>query len=177
MARLREIRTERLRLIALSPLDAAEVTALISDWDVIRMLARAPYPYTIDDARAWLAKAQDYPWEFAIYTDRLMGVVGITGHLGYWMGKAYWGRGFMTEATRALVDAYFDRAASDQIVSGHFDENPASGRVLSKLGFVETGRSQQFCRPRGAKVPHIEMALSRETWQATRGAALDEAAH
>ena len=168
MARLPEIRTERLRLIPLSPMDAADITLLITDWDVIRMLARAPYPYTIDDARAWLAKAKDYPWEYAIYADRFMGVVGITGHLGYWLGKPFWGQGYMTEAAGGLVDAYFSKTRADQIVSGAFADNPASQGVLRKLGFAETGRSRCPCPARGGEVDHIDMILSRADWRLCR---------
>lgn len=168
-----EIRARRLRLIALSPLDAADITTLITDWDVIRMLARPPYPYTIDDARAYLAKAQNYPWEFAIYSDRFMGVVGITGHLGYWLGKPFWGQGYMTEAATALVDAYFDKTTSKRIVSGAFADNPGSVRVLGKLGFVETGRSRQHCHARGGEVEHIDMTLQRSVWQSRQSASLD----
>ena len=134
MTVLPEIRSERLRLIPLSPLDAADVTTLITEWDVIRMLARPPFPYTIEDARIWLAKAQAFPWEFAIYADRFLGVVGITGDLGYWLGKPYWGRGYMTEAASALIDAYFGKTRSQEIASGVFVDNPGSARVLRKLG-------------------------------------------
>ena len=164
MTKIPEIRTERLRLIPLSPLDAADITQLITDWDVIRMLARPPYPYTIEHARAWLEKARDYPWAFASYRDRFMGVAEIQGHLGYWLGKPFWGQGFMTEAAGALVNAYFANTKSARIVSGAFADNPASQAVLAKLGFTETGRSRAPCPARGAEVEHVDMALTREVW-------------
>ena len=171
MARLPEIRTERLRLIPLSPMDAADITLLITEWDVIRMLARPPYPYTVDDARAYLARAKDWPWEYAIYADRFLGVVGITGHLGYWLGKPFWGQGYMTEAAGGLIDAYFARARSERIVSGAFSDNPGSQRVLSKLGFKVTGRSRQWCHARGGEVDHIDMDLTRSARQSLLAAA------
>ena len=164
MARLPEIRTERLRLIPLSPMDAADITLLITEWDVIRMLARPPYPYTIEDARAYLAKAQDYPWEYAVYADRFMGVVGITGHLGYWLGKPFWGQGYMTEAAGGLVDAYFAGTKSEKIVSGAFADNPGSQAVLRKLGFSRSGQSRCFCSARGREVDHVDFALTRVAW-------------
>lgn len=165
MARIEEIRTERLRLIPLSPLDASDITQLITDWDVIRMLARPPYPFTMNDARAWLAHAKDHPWEFAIYTDRFMGVVGITDHMGYWLGKPFWGQGYMREAASALIDAYFSRAGSDEILSGAFADNPRSQAVLRKLGFVMTGKSRCACQARGVEVDHIDMILTRDARQ------------
>ena len=162
MAKIKEIRTDRLRLIPLSPMDAADIALLITEWDVIRMLARPPYPYTTDDARTYLAKAKDWPWEYAIYADRFMGVVGITGHLGYWLGKPFWGQGYMTEAAGALVDAYFANTKSQKIISGVFHDNPGSQGVLHKLGFQVTGQSRQWCQARAAEVDHIDMELSRE---------------
>jgi RimJ/RimL family protein N-acetyltransferase len=162
MTKIPEIRTERLRLIPLSPLDAADITRLITEWDVIRMLARAPFPYTVKDAREWLAKAKDYPWAFAIYGDRFMGVIEIQGHLGYWLGKPFWGQGYMTEAAGALVDAYFEHTKSDEIISGVFHDNPGSLTVLKKLGFIRTGVSRQHSHARGGEVDHIDMVLTRE---------------
>ncbi len=90
-----------------------------------------------------------------------MGVVGITGHLGYWLGKPFWGKGYMSEAAGALVDAYFDHTRTKQIVSGAFADNPVSAKVLRKLGFAETGRSRQHCEARGGEVDHIDMMLTR----------------
>lgn len=170
MARYSEINTERLRLRPLVADDAEAITNLIADWDVVRMLARAPWPYGISDARHYLARAADWPWEFAITGPQLMGVVSMTGHLGYWIGKPYWGRGFMTEAATAIVDAYFAGTTSKQIASGVFDGNEASLRVLAKLGFVEAGRSRQMCRSRNAEVDHIDMVLLRSAWKTKRAA-------
>ena len=169
MTKIPEIRTHRLVLRPLMLDDAPDIAELISDWDVIRMLARPPFPYSIDDAHAYLERAIDFPWEFAISEPempwRLMGVIGITGHLGYWLGRRFWGQGFMTEAARALINVYFDHAKSSQIVSGVFADNPGSNGVLHKLGFVETGTSRQFCPARAQEVDHIDMALRRSAWQ------------
>ena len=163
MAKVNEIRTERLVLRRLRPEDAGDLRRMISDWDVIRMLARPPYPYTSEHAEDFIAKAFRYPWEFAITGPAFMGVVGITGHLGYWLGRPFWGKGYMTEAASALIDTYFAKDRSD-IVSGVFTDNPGSRGVLSKLGFTETGVSKQMCVPRGEEVDHIDMILNRSTW-------------
>lgn len=161
---MKPIITPRLHLRNLSASDAPVIAEHMADWDVVRMLARPPWPYTLADAESWLIKAQTYPWEFAITRDdTLIGVVGITGHLGYWLARTHWGQGYMTEAARGLLTAYF-RKKRDPLVSGVFVDNPASHGVLIKLGFTETGRSWQFCRPRGENVDHVDMTLTRDTW-------------
>jgi RimJ/RimL family protein N-acetyltransferase len=60
--------------------------------------------------------------------------------LGYWIARQHWGKGFATEAGRALID--IARALKlPRLEASHFLDNPASGRVLEKLGFVPTGLS------------------------------------
>ena len=168
-----QIVSERLVLRRLTDADAEAIADQIADWDVIRMLARPPHPYRLEDAHAYLDKAKDFPWEFAITLkgdDRLIGVIGVTGHLGYWLGKAHWGRGYMTEAATALIDAYFDGAKSKKIISGVFQDNPGSQAVLTKLGFLQIGTSLQFCPARDAEVDHIDMELRRAAWRERQAA-------
>lgn len=172
MAKLAEIRSDRLVLRSLQAEDAHAIAAQIVDWDVIKMLARPPFPYLLDHAHDYVARAVDYPWEYAITRDggTMMGVVGITGHLGYWLGKDHWGQGYMTEAAQALIDAYFTTGKSGKIIAGVFTDNPGSKGVLDKLGFVETGRSKMFCNPRAAEFDNIDMELRRAAWRDGRAA-------
>jgi len=146
-----EILTERLHLRPLRPDDAAPYARLISDRDVIRMLARPPCPFTLADARGFVTRNRTRPWCYAIEIGRLIGCVTITDHLGYWLGKPYWGHGYATEAAGAVVDAYFAGTDDQQVLSGAFTDNPASLRVLEKLGFVATGVSRVRCIPRAAR--------------------------
>ncbi|MEM1163156.1 MAG: GNAT family protein, partial [Pseudomonadota bacterium] len=152
--------------------DADAISTLIADWDIVSMLARAPWPYGASDARHYVSQAVDWPWEFAVLTKgdmpRLIGVASVTGHLGYWLGRPFWGHGYMTEAAGALIDTYFANTDGPKIISGVFVDNPASQKVLLKLGFRETGRSQQMCRARGEEVEHINMSLFRADWTAVR---------
>jgi RimJ/RimL family protein N-acetyltransferase len=73
--------------------------------------------------------------------------------LGYWIARDHWGRGIATEACRALVDiARTLRLRS--LEASHFLDNPASGRVLAKLGFEPTGIvAPRLSRARGEQVP------------------------
>lgn len=129
--------------------DAAALAAALNEESVARNLARVPFPYSIDDAQAFLAQAVDarHP-RLLIFSrtqsaPRLIGGCGVAPaqdgiELGYWIARPYWGLGFATEATRALVNAV--RAVGHKrLVARHAVDNPASGRVLRKLGFRPTG--------------------------------------
>ena len=75
--------------------------------------------------------------------------------MGYWIGRPYWGQGYATEAAAGAVGwAGADAGASGWVVAGHFADNPASGRVLEKAGFLYTGVvAPQFSKARGAVAP------------------------
>ena len=98
-----------------------------------------------------------------------LGQVGGVGPvtLMYWLGRAYWGQGYATEAVRAfLAECYRRFETLDEIEADHFTDNPASGRVLTKLGFsrigTRTGRSAARLEP----APVILYRVSRNTFRA-----------
>lgn len=155
-------RTERLLLRPSWPEDAAELYQAIADEGIVRNLARAPWPYTEDEAARFAAldHGETYPTFLLMRrTDgapRLVGACGLGGRngeaeLGYWIARPYWGLGYATEAARAVIG--IARAIGHKrLVAGHFTDNPASGRVLSKLGFRSTGRiAQRHSKGRGIK--------------------------
>lgn len=132
--------TERLRLRPLKLDDAARIHALINDWNVLRTLASPPYPYRREHAEEFLAAALrkhklGSATIFAIAQEEgLIGLIGIEPRergptLGYWLGRAYWGRGYMSEAAAALVHHYFRFPGNDRLVSGYFAGNGASWRI------------------------------------------------
>jgi RimJ/RimL family protein N-acetyltransferase len=143
-------RTERLLLRPGWAEDAPALAAAIADERIVRNLATAPWPYRLRDAEAFLAQPRDplLP-SFLVFerTDgepRLIGSCGLgrrpsgAVELGYWIGRPFWGRGFATEASTALVD--IARALRlPRLQASHFLDNPASGRVLEKLGFEPLG--------------------------------------
>jgi len=143
------IRSERLFLRPGWPEDQADLLAAIGDEAVVRNLARAPWPYTADDARDFLALPQErlLPRLFVTLPSaqdaRLIGGAGLSRegdavNLGYWIARPYWGQGYATEAVRAVLS--LARALGHRtIVAHHFQDNPASGRVLRKTGFCPTG--------------------------------------
>lgn len=157
-------RTERLVLRPGWMEDAPALVSAIGDEAVVRNLARVPFPYSEDDARAFLALPVEAPClRFLAFSrtkaaPRLIGCVGISDRedgrleLGYWIARPYWGLGFATEAARATMRIARAMGLSD-IVSSHFIDNPASGNVLRKVGFRPTGQvEQRFSLGRGESV-------------------------
>jgi RimJ/RimL family protein N-acetyltransferase len=146
-------RTERLLLRPIWPEDAGELHNAIADEGIVRNLARAPWPYTAKDAASFAALEHDtaYPnFMLMLRTDgapRLVGSCGLAerdgeAEIGYWIARPYWGLGFASEAGRAVI-RIAHAVGHKKLVSGHFVDNPASGRVLRKLGFHSTGKSEQ----------------------------------
>jgi RimJ/RimL family protein N-acetyltransferase len=143
--------TERLLLRPGWAQDAPALHAGICDEGIVRNLASAPWPYTPADAEAFLATERD-PCEPALLILRrtngapeLVGTIGVgrrpDGELefGYWIARRHWGRGYATEAGEALIANARDSLRVRKLNAGHFLDNPASGRVLEKLGFRSTG--------------------------------------
>ncbi|QNM81989.1 GNAT family N-acetyltransferase [Sphingomonas sabuli] len=143
-------RTPRLLLRPGFPEDAAALAAAIADERIVRNLATAPWPYARRDAEAFLAAPRDPILPSFLIIERTGGAPRLVGscglgrrpsgavELGYWIARAHWGRGFATEAATAVIDVA--RALGlTSLEASHFLDNPASGRVLEKLGFMPTG--------------------------------------
>ena len=154
-------RTERLLLRPGWAEDAPALARAIADEQVVRNLVTAPWPYSLEDAEAFLASPRDPAMPSFLITERTDGaprVIGSCGlarrpsgavELGYWIGRAHWGKGFATEAGRALIDIA-KALKLPRLEASHFLDNPASGRVLEKLGFRPTGLSaERFSCARG----------------------------
>ena len=164
-------RTPRLLLRPGFPEDAMALLSAIADESVVRNLATAPWPYSIRDAEAYLAKPRDpllpslLIFERGAGAPQLVGACGLgrrpsgTVELGYWVAQPFWNRGFATEACTALVD--IARTLGFQSLEGsHFVDNPASARVLEKLGFEPLGIvAPRYSCARGAEAPARLMRL------------------
>ena len=145
-------RTDRLLLRPGWAEDAPALARAIADEQIVRNLATAPWPYALKDAEAFLASPRDPVMPTFLITERTDGaprIVGACGlgrrpsgavELGYWIARPHWGRGFATEASRALIDIA-RTLRLPRLEGSHFIDNPASGRVLEKLGFIPTGLS------------------------------------
>ena len=82
---------------------------------------------------------------------------GMPFNIGYWLSPVAWGKGLTTEAAKKLL-AWLESRGETAFLSGHFVDNPASGRVLNKLGFMRAGRRRLFSLGRGETVEHFDMA-------------------
>lgn len=137
------ITTTRLRLRRLTVADAPAMAALLGDdHEAIRMTSHVPDPCTVDGARGWIAlRSGPDSHPFAIeHGGAMIGCIGFrlaggVAGLGYWIGRAHWGHGFATEAARAIL-AHAAALGAHRVDADTFTDNPASRRVLAKLGFT-----------------------------------------
>jgi RimJ/RimL family protein N-acetyltransferase len=166
------LKTARLVLRAPSHSDVAAMVALAGDRRVAENTARIPHPYTAADAVGLLDSINQNGGEtvFAIALDgALIGMCGLDRRqdgveLGYWLGVPFWGRGYATEAARAVIDYAFAELGHEALSSGVRVSNPASRRVLEKCGFQWTG--VQLCRIRAinSAAPIDRFRLDRGLW-------------
>ena len=166
-----EIRTSRLLLRPVVPQDSGRITELVGDPRIHRMLARVAPGQTKAQTLAWImtherSRIDGTDHVFAITLGgEFLGVIGAhrTGpedpfEIGYWLAPNAWGQGICSEAGAAII-AWLERTRGARVlVAGHFADNPASGRVLAKLGFLPCGRDKMHCAGRGERVEHILMA-------------------
>ena len=163
------IKTQRLLLRPFRRSDAREFARLAGDWAVASMTSDIPHPFDEAQALAWLKPARGEV-RFAIEGGgrRLIGGAGFyrrpsgIAELGFWLGKPWWGQGFATEAGRAVLAHGMRDRRLPAFSSAHFVDNPASGRVLAKLGFTEVERIPIVCAARGYQVDAITYRLERQ---------------
>lgn len=169
-------RTKRLTLRPAWPEDAERLATAIQHEAVATMLSRVPFPYDVADARAFIATPRgvhDIAW--LVFTHdagypALVGGVGLWAsgdahEIGYWLTPGAWGRGYATEAARAVVETARDALPVHRIVARHRLDNPASARVLHKLGFRPTGRVEALASvasATSADAAVLELALRDE---------------
>ena len=170
------VRTKRLMLRPGWPEDAPALARAIAHEAVVAKLTRAPWPYALGDAEAFLARPRGPVQPSFLICERegdgaeIVGGIGIdyddngAPELGYWLTPAAWGRGYATEAGRAMVEIA-QTLRLRRLHAGHFTDNPASGRVLAKLGFRATGcvvPRRSHARDRESPCALFELALDKE---------------
>ncbi|SEA20435.1 GNAT family N-acetyltransferase [Rubrimonas cliftonensis] len=162
------IETPRLTLRRLRGDDAGALSALADDAGVARMLTRMPHPCPPEATAAYIRGCEGEPWVYCVtLAEAPIGAVAVEARLGYWIGRPYWGRGYAFEAASALVDAWFT-ASDTPLETGVFADNPASRRILARLGFRETGRRLQASLGRPEPDDYITMRLDGDDWRAAR---------
>jgi RimJ/RimL family protein N-acetyltransferase len=168
------LETKRLVLRAPHLVDAKTVAALANDRRIADNTARIPHPYRLSDAESWIAGANIEPGE-ETYLIALAGgtIIGGCGfdtrdgpapEIGYWLGAKYWGKGYATEAVRALIDYAFTDLEFTALQSSVRVTNSGSRRVLEKCGFQWNGVGLCRIRAIGSSVPVDRFRLERGIW-------------
>jgi RimJ/RimL family protein N-acetyltransferase len=142
------LQSERLTLRAFSLADATAVQAILNDPVITDYMLYIPYPCSVEWVEAYIERVNvDVPtgrYTFCIVRradDTIMGRINIRlnddhqrAEIGYWVGRAFWGQGYASEAARRIVQFGFDDLGLNRIIGQCFVRNAASVRVLQKAG-------------------------------------------
>lgn len=153
------LHTERLILRQIELRDAASISALGSDFDIARMTGSFPFPFPLLSAEFKVmsfhaAKRRGLAHPYAITLkdeDVMIGNADLfkresdsLWEIGYWIGRPYWGRGYITEACSALLAEADKSLGAEDRIAGVFTDNPVSAHILEKLGFEQTGEPDYY---------------------------------
>jgi RimJ/RimL family protein N-acetyltransferase len=162
------------RLVLRAPIrgDVPEIVKLADNRKIYEVLARLPNPYTRADGIAFVEIFAQRPDErpFAItLNDTFIGVVGLSFHpgqlpeLGYWLGEPYWGKGFISEAVKGLLEAAFATGLYPRLRARALASNAGSLNVLEKAGFKRTGETTDNFAHNAGK-PVVILELEQPKW-------------
>lgn len=174
------LESERLILRTPQLADAPAIARLANNRKVAEMTASIPYPFRVEDAEEWIASHSEggKGVVFALFAkEEDQALVGACGfgireeaipEIGYWIGEPFWGRGYATEAVRAMIDHVFTASEIGALAASSRVTNVASRSVLEKCGFQWTGAG--LCRVRALRssVPSDRFRLDRKTWASLR---------
>ena len=159
--------------------DAPQIGKLCNDVAVAHNTASIVHPFGPADADAFIAKrgvetfGVEQNYVFGVCRSNVLiacaGVHGISPgifEIGYWVGAAYRRQGVATLAARAVTQFAFEALGANTASAGFFTDNPASGRVLERVGFTATGETPiMFSAGRGKNVETTQLALARADFQ------------
>jgi len=171
--------TGRLTLRAFAPTDAGDVERLAGDHAIADTTLEIPHPYEKGMAEQWFANHKPKfdageQVNLAITaggSGELIGAVGLAisqrfdrAEIGYWIGKPYWGQGYCTEASQAVMAYGFTEVSLNRIYAVHFKRNPASGRVMQKLGMKQEGLLRQHIKKWDRYEDMVVYGILRSEW-------------
>ena len=173
-----KLETKRLLLRPLALDDSPRVARLAGAREIAATTLSIPHPYSEADARTWIEKhkGQESPPKeivFAITTrpdGELIGTIGFGGidhehcqaEMGFWIGMDWWGKGYATEAAQAVVRFGFEELKLNRIYAHYMVKNPASGRVLEKIGMKREGLLRQRVRKWGVFEDVVLLAMLKD---------------
>jgi [ribosomal protein S5]-alanine N-acetyltransferase len=179
MTEIRTLETARLKLRPYRETDIPELLPLIGTREVAATTLRIAHPYTEQDARDFLAHTQEPGKIWLAITlrsdGRQIGGAGLRvedqhqhAELGYWLGAAYWGQGYATEAAREMMRYGFEELRLHRIFASHFKHNAVSGRILTKLEMRHEGCQREHLRKWDQFVDSELYGILRQEWQISR---------
>ena len=173
--------TARLILRPFALDDAPDVQRLAGAPEIADTTLNLPHPYTVSDAEQWIvsqptrfASGSNVAYAITRRTDSvLLGAISLMeisarhrrAELGYWLGVLFWSQGYMTEAAAALVDYGFSQLGLHKITAAHFTRNPASGRVMQKIGMTQQGIRRRHVCKNGVFEDEAIYGLLAEDWR------------
>jgi ribosomal-protein-alanine N-acetyltransferase len=174
------LRTERLVLRQFAMADAPELHRLAQSREVARMMLHLPHPYEEGMAQEWIAthrpayeSGERVTWAMTLREEgALVGSITLHLHplhdnaeLGYWIGKPYWGCGYATEAAEEVVRYGFEDLGLHRIHANHFGSNPASGKVMRKVGMRYEGLRPEHYKKWEAYEDRVDYGLLARDWR------------
>lgn len=167
--------TKRLTLRPPLEIDAEAVATALVNPKVANMLSKVPANYALDDACDWIARGKGKPCLYTIHREQLLGAVEVHNEalhpvLGFWLAEPFWGKGYMTEAARAVLARAFRFYDAPEIGSAALTKNTASLGVLEKLGFEQVGTGTLHVPSLGEGYPTVKTLLTREAFEERFGA-------
>lgn len=175
------ILTDRLVLRPFRETDAAAVARLCGDREIASTTLLIPHPYALGDAEGWIAThaasfGAGRGVDFAVSlrtTGELVGAVGLRiepehgrAEIGYWIGRAHWGLGYASEAGKGALRYAFELRGLNRVYAYHFARNPASGRVMEKMGMRREGIMRRHVLKWGEYEDCVLYGILREDWAA-----------
>jgi RimJ/RimL family protein N-acetyltransferase len=176
------LHTERLILRPFTLADADNVQRLASAWEVADTTLNIPHPYPDGAAAQWIGT---HPANFEAGTsvtfaivlrdsNTLCGAIGLGIHrkhvraeMGYWLGVPFWNGGIVTEAARGVLRYGFDTLNLHRIYAFHFARNPASGRVMQKIGMRYEGTLRHHDRKDDHWEDLVSYGILADEWRAS----------
>lgn len=180
-ANLPPLRSERLLLRHYQSSDLDALVRLANDREIADTTLNIPHPYNLEAARQWISS---HPQQIAAgalapyavtcaATGALFGTVSLNidaafriAELGYWIGKPYWRQGICTEAADRLLRYGFETIALHRVHARHLARNPASGRVLRKIGMREEGLAREHTMKWGKYEDLVLYGMLKQDWDA-----------
>ena len=175
------LETARLFLRPFALTDAPAVQSLAGAAEVADTTLNLPHPYEDGIAEQWISGHRERfdSGSAVIYAitrradERLLGVISLMdisarhrrAELGYWLGAPFWSQGYTTEAAAALVRYGFSELGLHKIIAAHFTRNPASGRVMQKIGMIGEGLQRQHVCKNDTFEDHAIYGLLAEEWR------------